>query len=65
MAIAHATLCNYSEAEQKFLEAKEADPSVADEMDREISRLKQREKAANLKERRELSSFFDRKKQSQ
>ena len=59
-ASAHALLGNYEEAEQQFLHAKEADPSTAGEVDREISKMRQREKAARLKEKRELTSFFDR-----
>ena len=61
-AVAHSILGNYDDAEQEFVRAKEADPSTVGEIDREISKMRQKEKAARLKEKRELTSFFDRGK---
>ena len=63
-AMAHSQLGDYEEAEQKFAQAKEADPSTAGEVDREVSKMRQREKSGRAKEKRDLISFFDRGKAS-
>ncbi len=59
-AVAHSMLGSYEEAEEEYKNAKEADPSTAGEIDREISKMRQRQKAARLKEKQDLTSFFDR-----
>lgn len=59
--VAHRLLGNYDEAKESFIQAKEADPSIASDMDREILQTKRQVKATNLKEKQDLSAFFDRK----
>ena len=58
----HAILGNYAEAEKDLLHAREADPSSAAEVDRELARMKLRLRAAESRERQQFKSFFDRQK---
>lgn len=53
---------NFKEAEQNFIRAKEADPTTAGEIDREISKLKEKERLANMKEKKEWANFLARDK---
>jgi len=55
-------LGNYKQAEADFMHVKESDPSMASDIDKEVAKMKQRQKAANIKEKQEFGSFFDRKK---
>lgn len=58
----HAILGDYEDAERDLAHAKRADPSTAADIDRELAKMRQRQRAAASKERREFRNFFDRTK---
>ena len=55
-------LGDYKQAEADFMHVKASDSTMASEVDKEVARMKQRQKAANIKEKQDFGSFFDRKK---
>ena len=57
----HAELHNYKAAREDLQAAKEADPSAAGEIDREMGRLKAKEAAATARQRKEMRNFLARK----
>lgn len=61
-ATTHVLLGDYKQAEADFLHVKQSDPGMAADIDKELAKMKQRQRAANIKEKQDFGSFFDRKK---
>lgn len=57
-AMVHADLHNYEAAREDLQAARAADPSCAPDIDKELSRLKAKETAANSRQRKEFRNFF-------
>ena len=56
----HAILGDYEAARADFNAAKEADASIVPEVDRELTRMKHRQRNANHKEREQFRNFYAR-----
>lgn len=56
----HAILGDYDAAQADFSQAKEADASLIPEVDRELTRMKQKQRNANQKERQQFRNFYSR-----
>lgn len=59
-AMAHSSLGDYDQAEHDLLKWKEVEPSAAAEADMHLHRVRERRKAANVKQKQQFKSFFDR-----
>lgn len=57
---AHAILGDFAKAKEDFLRAKDADPSTAGDIVRELARMKAKQKESLQKERQDFKNFFDR-----
>lgn len=57
-AMTHAELHDYESARDDLQAAKGADPSNAADIDRELAKLKVKEKAGMARQRKEMSNFF-------
>ena len=55
-------LGDYKQAEADFMHVKASDPTMASDIDKEVARMKQRQKAANIKEKQDFGNFFDRRR---
>lgn len=57
----HVILGDYESAKSDFNAAKEADSTLSNEVDREILRMKQKQRSAAQKERDQFRNFYGRK----